>query len=132
MIPPVVLWRRRVLVALLGVVMAGWLGLVSVVAGVLALVAGLPARRLPQVGAGLLVVTALAWLIGNAGDTDTISFELVVANPWPQRFAVPALLLTVLGVAEDLAGSDPTGPDPTDPAGTRDTSRPEPAEEDPR
>jgi len=69
---------------------------------------GVPPRRLPLVGVGLMACAALGWLVGNASRWGSVSFDLVSRNPWPGSFGLAAVVLLLVGVALDL------GPEPRD------------------
>jgi len=64
--------------------------------------AGLSPRRLPLVGVGALGCAAVSWLVGNASRWGEVSFQLVTENPWPERFALAALVVLLVGVVLDL------------------------------
>lgn len=101
-------------------VLASWfigdlLGAAAALIAIGAVYAGFPARRLPLVGLALLLVAALAWLVGNATRWGIVSFDLVTQNPWPGRFGLAAVVMLLVGVALDL-GPAPRSPDRKAPA----------------
>ena len=97
--------RSFVVTALVLVVVAwlfgGTLALLVGVVGVAGLLLGVRAESVVMTGLAVMVLTPVAWLVGNRSRLDTLGFDLVTANPAPQWFAVAALTLLLVGVFLD-------------------------------
>ena len=103
--------RPFVLVAL-AVLAAVWLaggalGLAVALVAVAGLLLGVHPRAVLAVGVVLMALTPLAWVLGNRSRIGDLGFDLVTANPAPNRFAVAALTLLVVGVFLDEPAPHP-------------------------
>ncbi|MEZ5092424.1 alpha-(1-_3)-arabinofuranosyltransferase family protein [Nocardioides sp.] len=78
--------------------LGGWLGLACAVAAVGAVRLGLEVRWLSVAALTGMLLVPLAWLGGNLSRLGEVSFAVVSLNPWPQRLAVPTLVLLLAGV----------------------------------
>ena len=79
----------------------GTLGLAVALVAVVGLVLGVRPWQVLATSVVLMAVAPVAWIIGNRSRLGDLGFDLVTANPAPNRFAVAALALLVVGVFLD-------------------------------